>query len=52
MSGAHEELGVSEPEFDVVRTEIKAALYHVGVPEQEIRELMSTIDMFRDEVVA
>lgn len=52
METAHEELEVTELEFDVVRTEIKATLYHVGVPEQEIRELMNIIDMFRDEVVA
>jgi hemoglobin len=52
MEEAHEELEVSELEFDVVRTEIKATLYHVGVPEPEIRELMGIIDMFRDEVVA
>ena len=52
MEAAHDELEVSELEFDVVRTEIKATLYHVGVPEQEVRELMNIIDMFRDEVVA
>ena len=52
MEGAHEELEVTELEFDVVRTEIKATLYHVGVPEQEIREFMEIIDMFRGEVVA
>ncbi|WP_435197205.1 group I truncated hemoglobin [Natronomonas sp. EA1] len=52
MEEAHEELEVTELEFDLVRTEIKATLYHVGVPEPEIRELMSIIDSFRDEVVA
>ncbi|MFB6117384.1 hypothetical protein [Halosegnis sp.] len=52
MEGAHEELEVTELEFDVVRTEIKATLYHVGVREREIRELMEIIDMFRGEVVA
>lgn len=52
MDAAHEDLEVSELEFDVVRTEIKATLYHVGVPEQEIREFMAVIDMFRDKVVA
>ena len=38
--------------FDVVRTEIKTTLYQVGVPEQELREFMDIIDMFRDKVVA
>ena len=52
MEGAHEALEVTELEFDVVRTEIKATLYHVGVPEPEIREFMDIIDMFRGEVVA
>ncbi len=52
MGEAHEELEVTELEFDVVRTEIKTTLYQVGVPEQELREFMGIIDMFRDEVVA
>lgn len=52
MQEAHEELEVTELEFDVVRTEIKTTLYHVGVPEQELREFMEVIDRFRDEVVA
>lgn len=52
MESSHEDLDVSEMEFDMVRTEIKATLYHVGVPEREIRELMEIIDMFRGEVVA
>jgi hemoglobin len=52
MVEAHEELEVSEIEFDVVRTEIKTTLYQVGVPEQETREFMEIIDKFRDEVVA
>lgn len=49
---AREELKVTEPEFDVVCTEIKTTLYRVGEPEQETREFMEIIDMFRDEVVA
>ncbi|MFB6234579.1 MAG: group 1 truncated hemoglobin [Halopenitus sp.] len=52
MVEAHEELEVTELEFDVVRTEIKTTLYQVGVPEPELREFMGIIDMFRDEVVA
>ncbi|PSQ00275.1 group 1 truncated hemoglobin [Halobacteriales archaeon QS_5_70_17] len=52
MQEAHEDLEVSEIEFDVVRTEIKTTLYQVGVPEPELREFMNVIDMFRDEVVA
>lgn len=52
MEEAHEELEVTEREFDVVRTEIKATLYYVGVPEQEMKEFMEIIDRFRDEVVA
>lgn len=52
MAEAHEELEVTELEFDVVRTEIKTTLYQVGVPEQETREFMDIIDPFRDEVVA
>lgn len=52
MQEAHEDLEVSELEFDVVRTEIKTTLYQVGVPEPELREFMDIIDVFRDEVVA
>lgn len=52
MAEAHEELEVTELEFDVVRTEIKTTLYQVGVPEQELREFMDIVDMFRDRVVA
>ena len=52
MAEAHEDLEVTELEFDVVRTEIKTTLYQVGVPERELREFMDIIDMFRDEVVA
>lgn len=52
MEAAHEELEVTNYEFDVVRTEIKTTLYQVGVPEQELREFMDIIDMFRDRVVA
>ncbi|WP_254534653.1 hypothetical protein [Halomarina litorea] len=52
MKEAHEELEVTELEFDVVRTEIKTTLYQVGVPERELREFMDIIDMFRDRVVA
>lgn len=52
MEEAHEELEVTELEFDVVRTEIKTTLYQVGVPEQELREFMEIIDSYRDEVVA
>jgi len=52
MTEAHEDLEVTELEFDVVRTEIKTTLYQVGVPEREMREFMEIIDMFRDKVVA
>lgn len=52
MVEAHEDLEVTELEFDVVRTEIKTTLYQVGVPERETREFMEIIDKFRDEVVA
>jgi hemoglobin len=52
MVEAHEDLEVTEREFDVVRTEIKTTLYQVGVPEEEMREFLEVIDMFRDEVVA
>lgn len=52
MVEAHEDLEVTEIEFDVVRTEIKTTLYQVGVPERETREFMEIIDNFRDEVVA
>jgi hemoglobin len=52
MTDAHEELEVTEREFDVVRTEIKTTLDQVGVPEQETKEFMEIIDNYRDEVVA
>lgn len=52
MEETHEDLEVSELEFDAVRTEIKTTLYQVGVPEPELREFMQIIDAFRDDVVA
>lgn len=52
MAEAHEELEVTELEFDVVRTEIKTSLYQLGVPEPELREFMEIIDSFRGAVVA
>lgn len=52
MVEAHEELEVTEREFDLVATEIKTTLYQVGVPEQEMNEFMEIIERYRDEVVA
>ena len=52
MQDAHDDLEVTERGFDVVRTEIKNTLYHVGVPHEEMTEFMNIIDMFRDKVVA
>jgi hemoglobin len=52
MQEAHADLDVTERDFDAVRTEIKDTLYYVGVPHQEMTELMKIIDAFRDEVVA
>ncbi len=51
MRESHAHLFVSELEFDIVKTEIAATLYHVGVPEQEHGEFMTIIESYRDMVV-
>lgn len=38
-------------EFDVVKTEIDATLFHVGVPFQEHGEFMDIIESYRSMVV-
>jgi len=52
MRAAHADLKVTEEEFDVVKTEIAATLYHVGVPQPEHREFMDIIEAYRSEVVS
>jgi hemoglobin len=52
MRESHAHLKVSPREFDIVAMEIAATLNHVGVPEQEHRELMAIIESYRDMVVA
>jgi hemoglobin len=51
MEKAHEDLEVTDWEFDIVYTEIKTSLHQVGVPEQETKEFMDIIESYRDMVV-
>ena len=51
MRESHAHLHVTEAEFDVVKTEIAATLYHVGVPLPEHREFMEIIESYRSMVV-
>lgn len=44
-------LYVSEPEFDIVATEIAATLWHVGVPAKEHKESMDIVEGYRSTVV-
>ena len=41
---SHAHLYVTEPEFDVVATEIATTLFHVGVPAKEQKEFMNIIE--------
>lgn len=52
MGAAHAELKVTDEEFDVVKTEIAATLFHVGVPQPEHGEFMDIIERYRSEVVS
>lgn len=51
MGEGHAHLSVTDDEFDVVKTEIAATLYHVGVPHQEHKEFMDIIESYRSEIV-
>ncbi len=51
MAEAHAQLYVSEPEFDIVATEIAATLWHVGVPAKEHKEFMDIVEGSRSMVV-
>ena len=51
MRESHAHLYVTEPEFDVVATEIAATLFHVGVPAKEHKEFMKIIESYRSMVV-
>lgn len=51
MTEAHAHLYVSEPEFDIVATEIAATLWHVGVPAKEHKDFMDIVESYRAQVV-
>ena len=51
MRESHAHLKVSELEFDIVKTEIAATLWHVGVPPREHGEFMDIIERYRSMVV-
>ena len=51
MDEAHEDLEVTEREFDIVYTAILQSLHQAGVPEQETQEFMNIIESYRDMVV-
>ncbi len=51
MYESHAHLKVSEFEFDIVKGEIAATLFHVGVPRQEHGEFMDIIESYRSMVV-
>lgn len=51
MDEAHQDLEVSEREFDIVYRQIEQSLNQVGVPEQETDEFMEIIESYRDMVV-
>jgi hemoglobin len=52
MEMAHEDLDVTDREFDMVYRAIEQSLNQVGVPEQETDEFMDIIESYRDMVVA
>ena len=51
MRESHAHLFVTEFEFDLVKAEIAATLFHVGVPRQEHKEFMDIIESYRSMVV-
>ena len=51
MRESHAHLFVTEPEFNIVSTEIAATLFHVGVPAREHKEFMDIIESYRSMVV-
>ena len=42
---------MTEPEFNIVSTEIAATLLHVGVPAREHKEFMDIIESYRSMIV-
>jgi hemoglobin len=52
MDEAHEDLEVSEHDFDIVATAIRQSLHQAGVPQQEEEEFMEIIESYRGMVVA
>ena len=51
MRESHAHLFVSEFEFDLVKAEIAATLFHMGVPRPEHQEFMDIIESYRSMVV-
>ena len=52
MAESHAHLSVSQDAFDLVKGEIAATLFHVGVPQPEHGEFMAIIESYRSMVVA
>ena len=50
MYESHAHLNVDEFQFDIVKGEIAATLFHVGVPKQEHGEFMDIIESYRELV--
>ena len=51
MRESHAHLLVTQPEFDLVSSEIAATLRHVGVPSKEHGEFMDIVESYRWMVV-
>ena len=51
MLESHAHLHVAESEFDIVKGEIAATLFHVGVPQPEHQEFMTIIESYRSMVI-
>lgn len=52
MDTAHENLAISDENFDAVACEIDATLNYLNVPAPERKEFMSIIERYRPQVVA
>jgi hemoglobin len=52
MVAAHDELAITEQQFDAVAMEIAATLNFLGVPTAEHEEFMAIIESYRPQVIA
>jgi hemoglobin len=51
MKVAHEGLGISERDYELLMQHAATALYKVGVPEREKREMVSFLASFKKDCV-